>query len=115
MKMEIEDVKSEVRLKQWMAIINECNSSGMPVKEWLKLNNIKQATYYRWLRIVRESIINDVDNHTNEIVEVHSSVCEPVQSNSSTNCVILYKGETRIEVPYDCPEHMVALLMKQLC
>lgn len=115
MKMEIRKVKDEVRIKQWMAIINECNSSDMPVKEWLKMNNINQATYYRWLKKVRESILENSDNFSNEIVELPSYSHKPVESNKIQSCVTLYKGETKIEIPYDCPEYMVALLMKQLC
>lgn len=40
----------EVRRKQWLSIITECQArpEGTTVREWLSENNIKEKAYYYW-------------------------------------------------------------------
>ena len=46
----------EVRRKQWLSIITECQArpEGTTVREWLSENNIKEKAYYYWLRKFRK-------------------------------------------------------------
>ena len=43
-------VKKAVRLQMWQERINEFNSSGMHLKDWLEQNNITRDTYYFFVR-----------------------------------------------------------------
>lgn len=53
-------VKKAVRLQMWQERINEFNSSGMHLKDWLEQNNITRDTYYYWLRKCRAAAVENL-------------------------------------------------------
>ena len=56
---QVSMAKSELRLQHWTKLIAECQSSNMSIKAWCELNNIKEKTYYYWLRKIREQALNN--------------------------------------------------------
>lgn len=53
--MNTQLVAKEVKLTQWNALVQECMSSGLKVKDWCQQNNIRKDAYYYWLRKLREA------------------------------------------------------------
>lgn len=43
-------LKHQARLQEWTVAIQECRSSGLPVKQWCQNQGITTTTYYRWER-----------------------------------------------------------------
>ena len=43
-------LKHKAKLQEWSLAVQECRSSGKPVKQWCSENKIKVTTYYRWER-----------------------------------------------------------------
>ena len=56
---EITKVKTQIRMEQWVLLIKECQSSGRPVNTWCKQNNVKEASYYYWLKKIRKAACTD--------------------------------------------------------
>lgn len=54
-------VKSEYRMRQWMAKIEECRVSGTSVKAWCEANNINIKSYYYWLRKIRNMVCEEAE------------------------------------------------------
>lgn len=52
----IKEIKQEPRHREWSEKIQECQNSGMTVKEWCESSGIKLSTYYT--RCVSQSQIN---------------------------------------------------------
>lgn len=52
---EVTKVKTQFRTKQWVELIKECQSSGLPVKTWCQQNNITEQSYYYRLKKMREA------------------------------------------------------------
>lgn len=50
---EIQTVTKNVRLQQWMSIIQDCKSSGLKVDDYCLEHNISRNAYYYWLRKVK--------------------------------------------------------------
>ena len=48
--MTSNELKHKAKLQEWALTIQECRSSGKPVKQWCIENKIKVTTYYRWER-----------------------------------------------------------------
>ena len=46
------ELKHQARQQKWMATIQDCRSSGLPVRQWCKQRAITPSTYYRWEREV---------------------------------------------------------------
>lgn len=57
---KIKSVKKLVKLQQWQLRIQDFESSGMKLQDWLSLNNITRDTYYYWLRKCREASIENL-------------------------------------------------------
>lgn len=48
--MTSNELKHKAKLQEWALTVQECRSSGRPVKQWCIENKIKVTTYYRWER-----------------------------------------------------------------
>ena len=46
--MTSNELKHKAKLQEWALTVQECRSSGKPVKQWCIENKIKATTYYRW-------------------------------------------------------------------
>ena len=52
--MNVKKIDQEIRYQEWAAIIKECRSSGMHVKDWCEMKGINPASYYYYyLRAIR--------------------------------------------------------------
>ncbi len=77
----ISQIKNELRMKEWAAMVRECRSSGLTVKDWCMNNGVNIKTYYYRLKRVRSFICdhNPVHNTDNNCLSVqHDIVPVPV-------------------------------------
>ena len=51
---EITPVKTKFRMEQWIQLIKDQRSSGMSVKSWCQQTQIKETSYYYWLKRIRQ-------------------------------------------------------------
>lgn len=58
----MDNTTHQVRLAQWMQIVEACNRrpEGMTAKQWLNDNNISEKRYYYWQRRVRKEVLNKI-------------------------------------------------------
>jgi|LSQX01.1.fsa_nt_gb predicted nucleotide-binding protein (sugar kinase/HSP70/actin superfamily) len=98
--MNIQKVDREIKLSQWIEIIRECRSSGQSVRSWYIEHNIKQQSYYYWLRKIREQACNSMGLPVSRDEEK----CEFAQIQTSTTyqqvapMIKLHIGEITIEI-----------------
>ena len=52
----------ELRLKQWMPILEEQAKSGMNKLEWCKLNGVNRSAFFKWQRELREYLLEKNKN-----------------------------------------------------
>ena len=52
----MDQTTKDVRLANWKAIVEQCNSrpDGVSARQWLVQNNISEKQYYYWQRRVRD-------------------------------------------------------------
>ncbi|MGI6711393.1 MAG: IS66 family insertion sequence element accessory protein TnpA [Bacillota bacterium] len=55
---EITQVKTQYRMEQWMQLIKEHQASGMSIRSWCRQNNLKESSYYYWLKQIRKKVFN---------------------------------------------------------
>lgn len=70
---EIAKVKKEVKLKQWVEMVQRRNESGLSVSKWCDQNGVNVKTYYYRLKQVRQALCNEVEQH--DIVAVQP-ICD---------------------------------------
>jgi putative transposase len=54
--MDTRKVKHQYHLSKWMPIVQECNNSGMTVKEWCLENKVSDKQFFYWQRRVRQEL-----------------------------------------------------------
>ncbi len=51
-------VKRQFRMEEWRKRIAECQASGMAVSRWCKQNGYCEQTYYKYLKRIREEMVD---------------------------------------------------------
>ena len=59
MTRTIAEMKDRVKTETWQQRIQECQQSGKSVQVWCKENGIAASTYYKYLRKIRETLLQD--------------------------------------------------------
>lgn len=53
--MNTREVTQHYRLNQWIKRVQECRSSGQTIAAWCKEHNIRQSSYFYWLKRIRQT------------------------------------------------------------
>lgn len=121
----IKEIKTELRHHEWREQIQECQNSGLTVKEWCSNNGINISTYYSRLRIVREEILSRKPE-LHSIVPVslstelsEQSTAETVKTGFSDTTehaerIIIRKNDVEIEIPCNASENTITAMMRGL-
>ncbi|MBQ2404769.1 MAG: IS66 family insertion sequence element accessory protein TnpB [Lachnospiraceae bacterium] len=57
---KVTQVKIQFRLEQWKKLISECQASGLSVRSWCQQNDVREQTYYYYLKKIREQTIENL-------------------------------------------------------
>ncbi|MDD6012099.1 MAG: IS66 family insertion sequence element accessory protein TnpB [Oscillospiraceae bacterium] len=101
MGTEIQTVKNQMTLKNWVEEVAECQSSGMTVSAWCELHGINVKTYYYHLRRVRESLLTE-------------SHVVPLSTKNISDNIEIFSGDVRITLPFGCSEETLSTVLKVL-
>lgn len=114
--MTIPEAKRETRLAVWQQHIQDQRSSGLTVRAWCTQNGCSEKSYYYWLRLVRERMLEQAEGST--LVQVNP---EELVSASSTETgssisggVVIRFGHACIELPEHTDTEAIASLVKAL-
>ncbi len=103
----IKKIKEQVSEEEWRERILDCQNSGLPVSEWCRENNIVPTTYYRHLRKLRESILEE-----NQIVPL------PPAMRQTNVCprgeIRITMGEIQITLPETASEKQLRAILQVL-
>lgn len=62
----ISQIKDELLMKEWAAMVQECLSSGLTIKDWCMNNGVNIKTYYYRLKRVRNFICDHKPEHNTD-------------------------------------------------
>ena len=51
--------KHELNVLKWKQLITDFNNSDMTLSEWCDLNHVSKSTYYKYLRLIRNDLLNE--------------------------------------------------------
>lgn len=126
MKTSADKLKDE----HWKMIVQECNraiqNGTTTKKEWLKVNNISQATFYKWQKQFRNEIATDLlienaqEKVRNELVvsnpvkEVEFVELKPsaVPPSPCTSGAVLKFNNASIEINDNISEELLSKIFK---
>lgn len=96
---KVTTVRKYIKREEWKTFIRECHASGMTVRAWCESNGIKEQTYYRNLKKLRE-----------ELVE---SLPAPIQEQKKP--AIFQKLEVQAPIPTDQGSHYTSKKYAKFC
>ena len=90
----ISQIKNELLMKEWAAMVRECRSSGLTVKDWCMNNGINIKTYYYRLKRVRNFICDSLSVQ-------HDIVPVPMETipNNDTQQIKITTANISVELP----------------
>jgi hypothetical protein len=71
---EVTQVKNRFRMEHWIQIIKDCQPSDLTVKEWCAQNEIKQQSYYYWLKKIRKAACEQLP-----AIQTEAELSKPVE------------------------------------
>lgn len=65
MRTKIQTINDSARLNQWNLTIQECRNSGVSVRKWCQQNDVSEASYYYYLKKMKNQIKDEtrLKNH----------------------------------------------------
>lgn len=114
--MTILEAKRETRLAVWQQHIQDQRSSGLTARAWCAQNGCSEKSYYYWLRLVRERMLEQaaesalVQVRPEELISASST---EMGGNISGSVVIRF-GNACIELPEHTDTEAIASLVKAL-
>lgn len=118
--MNTREVTQQYRLNQWMEIIRECRSSGQTVSSWCSNHNIKETSYYYWLKRIRVAACESlpaISTPKQEIVPVNIP-SPPLESGfqvqEPTSAIIVHFGSVTLELHNSASAALIENTLKAL-
>ena len=123
----MDQLTHNVRRANWLNIINQCQErpANVTVRQWLKDNDIKEKSYYYWLRKFRKESYDQMqlpsiseDPAQISFVEFKAPALEKVVSTqdslNSTMTAVIRHGAITLEISNDISEEVLSLLLKEV-
>ena len=123
----MDQLTHNVRRANWLNIIKQCQErpANVTVRQWLKDNDIKEKSYYYWLRKFRKESYDQMQlpAATEEPAEVsfvefaaHTSekVVSTQDSLNSTTTAVIRHGAITLEISNAISEEVLSLLLKEV-
>ena len=126
MDSKVKSLTAQYRYDKWVAIISEHNASGLGIRDWCRQNNVNETSYYYWLKKIRHSIVESIDQDdrnsevsfvpmlsqpkTNELSNLNndkmSSIAQPE--------VVIKLGEITIEFGNQTSQELILNVLRDL-
>ena len=103
----IMEIRRQVRLSQWSAMVREREESGLSVKAYCKQTGIAAKTYYYRLRKLREAAVEQARSKATqpELVQFTPPAEYAVGQAQS---IVIKTADTTIEIPVNVQPDVVA-------
>lgn len=93
-------------------MIEDFNNSDMTLREWCDLNHVGRATYYKYLRLIRNDLI---DKQSSPVKTESKSSFIPINVNVSKNeSLIITNGNVQIEFNHQSDLNTIMNIIKVL-
>ena len=123
----MDQLTHNVRRANWLNIIKQCQErpANVTVRQWLKDNDIKEKSYYYWLRKFRKESYDQMQlpATTEEPAEVSfvefaaptsEKVVSTQDSLNSTTTAVIRHGAITLEISNAISEEVLSLLLKEV-
>ena len=114
--MTIPEAKRITRINEWRQLIHERQQSGQSVRAWCQQNEIRENSYYYWLRIIREEALRETENRSGTLVRVEPEklAVETVSPQPSSGGIVIRTHGVEAELPSGTDMGILAAFVKAI-
>lgn len=112
---KIAEVKQVVRHENWKRMYEEFQRSGMKVNEWCVMQGLSVKTFYYRLKVIREEMLNETDQH--DIVPVMKCKTEMPSDMSTTKSdekIHINANGIEIELPATISAELMTAILREI-
>ena len=107
------ELKHRAKLQEWSARIQDCRSSGLPVRAWCRQEGINAATYYRWERELLAAA-EVVPQQEADVTFAELSAVKQVSRNVAERSATLHIGSASLDIYSGCDAEQLKMLVELL-
>ena len=108
------ELKHRAKLQEWSARIQDCRSSGLPVRAWCRQERINATTYYRWERELLTGVRKNGAPPSTAVTFAELPAPKQVSCNVAERCATLHVGEASLDIYPGCDAEQLRLLVELL-
>lgn len=112
MEDSVKKTKHELNILKWKQLITDFNNSDMTLSEWCDLNHVGKSTYYKYLRLIRNDLLNEQSSPVK--IESKRSFVPVNVDVSKSEPLTITKGNVRIEFNHQSDLNTVMNIIKVL-
>ena len=116
--MDVQEVRDQVRIQEWMQLIRERNDSGMTIKAWCETKGLSENQYYYWLRKIRKTACTALENRSDKapLVREDGPVFAKVnvlpQTPMTTSGITIHMSQADIHIGKDVCANQIKTILK---
>ena len=118
--MDVQEVRDQVRIQEWVELIRERNSSGMTISEWCRVKGLSENQYYYWLRKIRRTACNALEIRSDLAPKIQDeapafaqiNVIPEAQPAASETGISIHMNNASIHIGSDVPARQLTAMMK---
>ena len=112
--MTSSELKHRAKLQEWSARIQDCRSSGLPVRAWCRQERINATTYYRWEREFLALAETEPCSAVPAVTFAELPEPKKMSRNVSERCATLHIGKASLDIYPGCNAEQLRLLVELL-
>jgi putative transposase len=116
--MDAKEVQQQYLLSKWTAIIQECRTSQLSVKDWCLENNVNKDQYFYWQRKVRKQLCASVEDVAKEQaiafapLQVEKSCNRAMPTGSFATDLLLNIGGYQLQINNDTDSKLLETVLR---
>ena len=108
------ELKHRAKLQEWSARIQDCRSSGLPVRAWCRQERINATTYYRWERELLTGVRKNGAPPSTAVTFAELPEPKKMSRNVAERCATLHIGKASLDIYPGCDAEQLRLLVELL-
>ena len=108
------ELKHQTKLQEWAAQIQNCRSSGLPLRAWCRQEGINASTYYRWERELLTTANQAPCSGVPAVTFAELPEPKKMSRNVSERCATLHIGKASLNIYPGCDAEQLRLLVALL-
>ena len=108
------ELKHRAKLQEWSARIQDCRSSGLPVRAWCKQEGINASTYYRWERELLTAANQSPCSGVPAVTFAELPAPKQVSRNVAERSATLHIGNASLDIYPGCDTEQLKMLVEFL-